>query len=218
MESEAMPESNEILAGLTRIANEEVLISFLWHAVVALSATALLLGARPRSRTAALALILPLVSVSVMAWRYANPFNGAVFAAIAVVLTWLAIRAPTRVLALRAPWSFAIGSTLIAFGWVYPHFLEGRAAATYLMAAPLGTIPCPTLSLVTGAALLVDGLASRAFRFVLGSVATFYALFGALRLGVWIDLVLLAGALALLAQEMRQLLRPRAKAGAYCAR
>lgn len=199
-----MPTPSEILAGLTRIANEAFAVSVAWHVAVALSAVALLLGARPSSRAAALALSLPLLSVSAFAWRYANPFNGAVFALVAIVLAWLAMRAPSRALALRTPWSVIAGCGLIAFGWVYPHFLVDRAPTTYLVAAPLGVIPCPTLSLVTGAALLVDGLAARAWRWVLASTAAFYGLFGVLRLGVWIDLVLLVGAIAMLVQEARQ--------------
>jgi hypothetical protein len=199
-----MPTPNEILAGLTRIVNEAFAISIAWHVVVALSVGALLLGARPSSRAAALALSLPLLSVSAFAWHYANPFNGAVFALVAAVLAWLAIRAPNRTLALRTSWPFIAGSGLIAFAWVYPHFLSDRAPATYLIAAPLGVIPCPTLSLVTGVALLVDGFVSRAWRLMLASTAAFYGLFGMLRLGVWIDLVLLAGAVAVLAQEARQ--------------
>jgi hypothetical protein len=197
-----MPDPSEILAGLTQIANEAFAASIAWHAVVAASAALLLLGARPRSRTAALALSLPLLSVSMFAFRYANPFNGAVFTLVAAGLAWLAIRGPRRALALGAPWSFTLGSALIAFAWVYPHFLVDRPPVAYLVAAPLGTIPCPTLSLVTGAALLVDELASRAWRIVLGSTAAFYALFGMLRLGVAIDAVLLVGAIALLAREV----------------
>jgi hypothetical protein len=52
----------------------------------------------------------------------------------------------------------AIGVSMIAFGWLYPHFLESHPATTYLFAAPTGVIPCPTLSLVIGFALLSGGL------------------------------------------------------------
>jgi len=86
---------------------------------------------------------------------------------------------------------------LIGFGWVYPHFLEVPTLA-YLVAAPVGVVPCPTLALVGGLALLFGGLQSRAVSGILGAASLFYALFGDLRLGVWMDLGLLVGAIALL--------------------
>lgn len=70
--------------------------------------------------------------------------------------------------------------------------------AVYAYAAPLGLIPCPTLALVTGFALFAGGLVSRTWVVVLGAAGASYALFGALGLGVWIDLALLVGATALL--------------------
>jgi hypothetical protein len=87
---------------------------------------------------------------------------------------------------------------LVAFGWIYPHFLETGTWTAYLYAAPLGLIPCPTLSAVAGAAIILDGLGSRGWPMTLAVGGAFYGLFGWLRFGVTIDLALLARA-ALLA-------------------
>lgn len=57
-------------------------------------------------------------------------------------------------------------------------------------------IPYPTLFLVIGVALLCGGL-GRSWARLLSVAGAFYALFGVLRLGVRIDLALLAGAIAL---------------------
>lgn len=192
-----MPGSSEILAGLTRIANEAFAIAVAWHGVAALGLIALALGWRVQNRTMALLLTLPLLSVSALAWVHRNPFNGAVFAVIAAALAWAARNASREALRLGAPWMTALGAGLMGFGWAYPHFLVDRSPLAYLYGAPLGTIPCPTLSFVVGSALLAPALGSRSWRLVVASASAFYALIGVARLGVAIDLMLLLGALAL---------------------
>ena len=84
---------------------------------------------------------------------------------------------------------------MFAFGWVYPHFLDTSTSLTYLYAAPTGLIPCPTLSIVIGVGLIVGGLGSRAWSIFLGALGDFYSIFGAVRLGVVLDWVLLFGSL-----------------------
>jgi hypothetical protein len=54
---------------------------------------------------------------------------------------------------------------------------------------------------VVGVALLGGGLVGGGWRILLIALGTLYGLFGVLRLGVFIDLLLLAGALALAAQH-----------------
>ena len=87
---------------------------------------------------------------------------------------------------------------MFSFGWVYPLFLESPSLLTYLYAAPTGLIPCPTLSIVIGLTVILSGLGSRLFSLLLGVSGVFYGIFGSARLGVMIDLVLLAGALLIL--------------------
>jgi hypothetical protein len=102
---------------------------------------------------------VPLASVSAFAWPAHNPFNGALFALLSAALIAEAAAARDgRRASGGARWSRHLGLARIAFGWVYPHFLLDRQVAMYLFAAPLGLIPCPTLSAVIGIALCVDGL------------------------------------------------------------
>jgi len=63
-------------------------------------------------------------------------------------------------------------------------------------------IPCPTLSFTIGFAMLANGFSSRVWSIVLVIIGVFYGLFGALRLGVHLDFVLLAGTLLLLIQVL----------------
>lgn len=199
-----MPSATEILAGLTRIANEAVVVAMFWHLLVAASIVALWAGVRPSQRLASVLLSLPLASVAVLALVFDNPFNGAVLAFGAVGLALLAaVTPPSPPVALASTWSAWLGVGLVAFGWAYPHFLEGYPSIAYAYAAPLGVLPCPTLSLAVGAALAGGGLAGGWWRVALAVLASFYGLFGVIRLGVWIDGALLLGAAALVAQHRR---------------
>jgi hypothetical protein len=205
-----MPPAQDILDGLSRIAVGAVGISMVWHIAVGAVALALLLGSRPRKRVAAMALSAPLASVGVLALWFGNPFNGAIFSLLALALAGLALRAPPGRVAFDTRWFGVLGCALVGFGLVYPHFLGDAPWFTYLYAAPLGAVPCPTLSLVTGAALAAGGFGLGAWRLVLAATGCFYALFGVLRLGVAIDTVLLGGAMGLLAQYAQD--RPRGRA------
>jgi hypothetical protein len=204
-----MPPANEILLGLTRIANSAVEVSIGWHVVLAATTVALLAGFRPQQRLAAAALSAPLASVAILAVAFGNPFNGAVFSVLAVVLALLALRARRGTTTLRSGWSAVLGGALIVFGAAYPHFLEGASWFTYLYAAPLGAIPCPTLSAVIGAALVAGGFGLGAWRLTLAAAGFFYAAFGALHLGVLIDAILFCGAAGLLTQYIEDRSRPR---------
>jgi hypothetical protein len=139
-----------------------------------------------------------LASVSILAWTHGNPlgFNATVFSALAVALAAAALRLPKDRVDIAAPPLAVIGALLVAFGWVYRHSLAGSSAA-YLYAAPLGLIPCATLSALTGIALIFRGLRSREGSLILAAAGIFCGLFGAFRLGVTIDLALLAGAITL---------------------
>ena len=90
------------------------------------------------------------------------------------------------------------GVAMVLFGLVYPHFLEPAAPIVYLYAAPLGIVPCPTLSAIVGFCLVFGSLNSRSWGLLVGSSSLFEGVFGAVYLGVELDWVLVAGALLLL--------------------
>jgi hypothetical protein len=165
--------------------------------ILAVAIIALLTGWAPSNRLAGILLAMPLASVSLFAWAAGNPFNGTVFAGLALALMWVARFGDGRP-ASRGERTWRImGVTMLALGWVYPHFLVERSTLYYAFAAPLGLIPCPTLSAVIGLALLGKGLRNRAWSWTLAGAGIFYAIFGVIRLGVWLDLPLLAGSVAL---------------------
>lgn len=163
-------------------------------------ALGLLLGVRPSLRVAGVLLALPLLSVSLLAWMAANPFNGTLFALTAVdSLSW-PCGCPTNASRLPPPGLSPPASSCLHSAGSIPTFLDSASFVTYLYAAPTGLVPCPTLSIVIGLSPIVAGLDARAWSLLLGAVmGILYGLFGALRLGVTIDYILLLGALLLVA-------------------
>ena len=195
--NEFMPASDELLSGLGEIANNGRVLAVIWHAYFSALVLALALGVRPSARLGGLLLSLPLFSVSVLAWAQANPFNATLFAVLGTVTLSMPARHSERLQ--TAPWwAVSSGALLFAFGWIYPHFVETPSTLTYLYASPLGLIPCPTLCAVIGIGLMLRGLGSYAWMVVLGAAGVFYGIFGAARLGVTLDWVLVAGALMML--------------------
>jgi hypothetical protein len=212
-----MPRAADILDGLSVIAGQATSVAVAWHILIGTALLALLSGWRPSQHTARLLIGMPLASVAAVAIVFANPFNGLVFTASALVMTALAMRGDRRPVYLGSAWTCAIGLVMLAFGWVYPHFLNGPTIA-YLYAAPVGLVPCPTLAVASGFALLGNGLGSRAWALNLAAVAFFYGLFGVLRLGVFLDIPLAVGAIALVVAEFHPLKRGGVNADTTAAR
>jgi hypothetical protein len=197
-----MPTAEEILSGLAAISNDFLFLAIAWHVLLAAVLIAIVLGWRPSRKLGASLLAVPLLSVSILAWMHGNPFNGAIYLMFSIVLGVIGLRLPAEKTPKAAARWLVIGGLMIVFGWVYPHFIERGVWVKYLYASPVGLIPCPTLSVVIGLALLADGFSSRAWTGVLAVLGVFYGFFGALRLGVRIDFILSAGALLLLVRAL----------------
>ncbi len=194
-----MPSAADILKTLETVSREWLGLAVAWHILLAIAIVAIVLGWRPSRNVGATLLILPLLSVSALAWLHGNPFNGIVFLSFAILLVVLGLRQPAARVTPAPGWASAVGVVLVAFGWIYPHFLEGGSLLKYLYAAPTGLIPCPTLSVLVGFTLLANGFSSRAYSLSLGFLGIFYGAFGSFRLGVRIDLVLFVGSVVLMA-------------------
>src|SRR5215204_4030085 len=158
-----MPSSTAILAGLTTIANEWWTVAVFWHAYVALLLVAIAARLDCSVRLLGGLLVLPLLSVSALAWASGNPFNGVIFAGLSLTLAAIVYRSPPRTIQIASGPPLLLGVMFVAFGWIYPHFVETSHWSGYLIAAPLGLLPCPTLSAIIGLTLIVSGLESVAW-------------------------------------------------------
>ena len=161
-------------------------------------------------------LVLPLLSVSALAWASGNPFNGVTFAGLSFTLATIVRKLPARTIRIASGAPLVLGVAFVAFGWIYPHFLATPHWSGYLIAAPLGLLPCPTLSAIIGLTLIVSGLESVAWSVTLAGAAILYSAIGVIRLAVAIDIVLFAGAATLIALVvLRRCEESRADANNY---
>ncbi|WP_376696801.1 hypothetical protein [Wenzhouxiangella sp. EGI_FJ10305] len=192
-----MPSPEQILTGLQAISNDWRGLATIWHVFAGTMLLGIVFGLRLSRRVMASALTLPFISVSVLAWLQPNPFNGGIFALAAVVLLVIAARLPRGVIGVASGPPLFAGVLMIAFAWIYPHFLDDATLLDYLVSAPLGLVPCPTISMVIGISLLLGGFGSRSWCWTLAILGLFYGVFGAVRLGVALGWLLLVGALAL---------------------
>jgi hypothetical protein len=198
-----MPSELEILDGLTRIADAGFPVAVVLHVVLAAALIAIARGWRPSNRMCVQLLVVPLVTASGFALAFGMTFNAAVLATLAGFTIAMVKLFDRNRVQTGEGWELAIGTCVLAFGITYPHFLSARPSHAYLWGAPTGLLPCPTLALLVGAALIARGFGSRAWSAMLGCVGLFYGAYGALRLGVGMDLLLFAGAAALLLASVR---------------
>ena len=182
-----MPSPDTVLAGLTTIANDWRWLAITWHALLAALFALLFAVWRPSTRLVVHLLIAPLVSVSLVAWLSGNPFNGSVFALLAATLLGTAVRFSNAPVRLASRFCVAAGVAFTVFGWTYPHFLRTDSWMAYLYAAPFGLLPCPTLSVVIGMALVWQSLRARVWSTALVVAGLVYGAIGVFRLGVALD-------------------------------
>jgi hypothetical protein len=193
-----MPSVPAILSHLTAVANDAAVMAVVWHIIIAAAVVALSFGWRPSRRLAGVLLAAPVASAATVAFAFRNPFNGTILAILALALVGLACRFRSGHVVRGSLWMTAAGTFMVAFGLFYPHFLTTQSALAYLYAAPTGLIPCPTVSVIIGFALIAGGLRTRAWSLVLGTFGLFYGVFGVVRLHVLLDVPLVLGAVALI--------------------
>lgn len=190
-----MPAASTILEQLFAIANAHPQLGIAWHVAILVAAIGLARGLATR-RAAALA-VLPLISVSLISASHDAWFNAISFGVLAGAIGYaiLAHELAPRWRTSVPSWSTALGVMLLGFGIVYPHFTSPWYRAIY--ASPIGVVPCPTLAVVAGYVLIAGGFGSRIVPALLALATAFYGVFGVLRLGVHLDVVLLAGTVGL---------------------
>jgi len=194
-----MPSPDAILAGLSETANTYRWLAIIWHALLSALVVAFLAGWRFSTRLIAWVAVASILSVSALSWASNNPFNGIVFAALAIALVAAAIRTQGVAVELERPWRAIPGAALLMFGWMYPHFLSTESWTEYLYAAPFGLVPCATLSVAIGLTLMIRSVGTAAWNALLATAGVLYGVVGVFALHVPLDVGLLSGALVLAA-------------------
>lgn len=192
-----VPTAESILSWATAVSNDWRWLAISWHVAFGALLIALVSGKRPSARLLAYALVLPVMSVSVVAWLSGNPFNGLVFAILSLLLLRAAVQLAPTAVTRGSSGSVLAGTGLMAFGLAYPHFVSTSTWTAYLYAAPFGLLPCPTLSLVIGATLFFRGLHAGRWSVPLVAAGVLYGVIGVFTLRVSLDVWLLAGAILL---------------------
>jgi len=139
-----------------------------------------------------------LLSVGINAMLVSNPFNAIMFALAALIFGIIYLKFKPVQTGMKWDLVSVAGLVMVLFGFVYPHFLENADFLKYLYASPLGLIPCPSLSVFIGITLLFHGFHSKKWMLSAALIGLFYGIFGVLRLKVYLDVGLIAGALLLL--------------------
>ncbi|MCF7793636.1 MAG: hypothetical protein K9N09_04975 [Candidatus Cloacimonetes bacterium] len=199
-----MPTSETIIEGLTNISNQNMIVALAWHILLFILLIFIASGWRPFQKVTGLFFSLPLLSVSLFALLSQNPFNFMMFLILSILLIIYALRLPKHKVIFLPGFITITGIIMIVYGWIYPHFLIDVNPLIYVVASPIGLVPCPTLSIVIGFSLLFRNFNSKKWGITLSVFGLFYGIIGILRLGVILDIGLLAGAIILLIFSLKQ--------------
>jgi hypothetical protein len=193
-----MIKAQDILTGLHAIANNYKSYAIIWHVIFYVFIIALIARWVPSNKLIAALTCIPIISVALFAWITGNPFNGIMFSVLAILILIFGLKASIQPINQSQLPFFIIGILMIAFGLLYPHFIETNSIVKYSYASPVGLIPCPTLSILIGFILLYNGFGSKSITLLFISFGLFYGFFGVLKLNVKLDIILILGTLALL--------------------
>ncbi|MCK5097837.1 MAG: hypothetical protein KAR45_07015 [Desulfobacteraceae bacterium] len=84
-----------------------------------------------------------------------------------------------------------IGFSAIFFGFYYLHWVEEPVFLNALIYSPLGIVNCPTMIAFCGFLCLLKKPGSLSLEFFVASVTIYFGFFGIMRLGAYIDIVLI---------------------------
>jgi hypothetical protein len=193
-----MPTPEEILDGLALAANKFIWVSITWHLVALVIIVLLISGKTFNTKQIASGMAIFLLSVGIIAVLVRNPFNAIMFALAALLFGFITLKFKPVPVGLKWDFISVAGLILLVFGFIYPHFLNAKMFINYLYASPLGLIPCPTLSAFIGLTMMLHGFGSKKWMLCAALICLFYGIIGVLKLKVYLDVVLIAGALLLL--------------------
>jgi len=91
-----------------------------------------------------------------------------------------------------------IGFIAIIFGFYYLHWVEKPLFLNALIYSPLGIVNCPTMVAFCGFLCLLKKPGSLFLEFFVASVTLYFGFFGIMRLGAYVDIVLISAGMFLI--------------------
>jgi hypothetical protein len=193
------PES--ISETLTKVSSDNKPLALIIHlAFVVLTGVGF---AAKRIRNAVFGALLLILSGSalVISVRYLIPPNIMVFAvffiltARAIAMKELNFEATGQLLAGKIA-----GFAAIVFGFYYLHWVEEPIALNALLYSPLGIVNCPTMAAYAGFLCFLRRPGSPMLEAFVGAISLYFGFFGIMRLGAYVDIVLIAAGAFILAR------------------
>lgn len=94
-----------------------------------------------------------------------------------------------------------IGFTAIFFAFYYLHWVEKPIFLNALVYSPLGIVNCPTMVAFCGFLCFLKKPGTLLLEFFVASVTLYFGFFGVMRLGAYVDIVLIAAAIFLIIRK-----------------
>jgi len=181
----------------TETKSYSAFVHFLFMAVIGLG---FFIG-KIRDRVFSAFMIFLSLSATVFSVKYLIAPNIIIFG-VFFVLTVHAYRTNKLSFALDgiAPMNLLFGIPGLVFGFWYLHWVEDPIWLNALLYSPLGVVNCPTMAALCGFLCLSREPRSAMLEGFVALITLYFGFFGIFRLGAYVDVVLIACALFLLAR------------------
>jgi hypothetical protein len=191
----------EITETLTRASAENSLLAAVMHALYLVMTVAGFAVKRIRNTVFGILLLILSGSAAVVAVRYGIVPNILIFAiffiltARAMIKKELDFEVSGQSLAARIA-----GFAAIFFGFYYLHWVSEPLLVNALVYSPLGIANCPTMAAFAGFLCFLRRPGSPFLEAFVGVITLYFGFFGIMRLGAYVDIVLIAAGASLLAR------------------
>ena len=99
------------------------------------------------------------------------------------------------------PINKVIGSIALVFAFYYLHWVENPLFLKAIFYSPLGIVNCPTMLAFCGLLCFLKQPASKYLEFFVASITLYFGFLGIMRLGAYIDIVLIITALFIIIRK-----------------
>lgn len=185
--------STNILNYLFMISNKNIFLNICIHILVifAIACVYLLKNIKVKKYIFHGTILILFLSVTINAVVYGNPFHAITFGILTVIAVFQLVRGKNPIDMPEKGMKMIIAITFIIIGLWYPEFMNVNMIK-YLMVSPTGIVPCPTLITTLGMLNLYYPKVNKLQFIVTVCFGVIYGFIGTIKLGVYLDLSLIA--------------------------